>query len=502
MARFTKTLLALLLLVSSTHAQVEINPNNEINANTELNVLLQMPRRAPLNWFASTDKSGGNDDFILLKPGERRRVPLSEGDLVRLWSTAGQPEAIEMALETGPRRIVPIQSGNRALLGTIQGRSFTLYPTLRFDAVRELRRGAALLVVNRSKTPNKWYYQASVRPKVQGALPLLPTAREVSRRMFKMELAPGQEKLVENWKTPGLIYEFSVAVSDGSAKGVFETLRLKADWEGNRGVDAPMMSLAGQVAGEELIQNAICDYDGARLLLRWPMPFQNAKLSLQNTGKTALKLDVMARVQEFAAVPSAYRFCAVERTATPQNGKPIEILKTTGEGAFAGLALSMAPELGSPRQTFAYLEGDETIIADNQKYEGTGTEDYFSGAWYWAFSGGPYARPFDGLTLYNQKPPQVATYRFHINDAIPFRKSLDFQFEHGNGNNGEGVEWKWVAFWYQKPPFPANLWATSNTKVDEDDSSSNLPQIVAVVAGLGFSGAIVGWMLRRRKFNR
>jgi hypothetical protein len=481
MARFIKfgATLALLLGCWPAVAQVELNPNREINANTELNVLLQTPRRAPIQWFASTDKTGGNDDFILLKPGERRRVPLVEGELVRLWSTAGEPKAIEMALETGPRRIVPVQSGNRALLGTIQGRSFTLYPTLRFDAVRELRRGAALRVVNTSNKPNKWYYQASVRPQVQGSLPLLPTAREVQRRLFKINLAPGEEKLVENWQTSGLIYEFSVAVSDGSAKGVFETLRLKADWEGQRAVDAPMMSLAGQVAGTELVQNAICDYDGARLLIRWPMPFQTAKLSLHNSGKTALKLDVMARVQEFDQVPSEYRFCAVERTATPQNGKPIEILKTSGEGAFAGLALSMAPTPDSPRRTFAYLEGDETIIADGQKFEGTGTEDYFSGAWYWAYSGGPYVRPFDGLTLLNQSPPSVAAYRFHINDAIPFKRSLDFQFEHGNGNNGSGIQWKWVAFWYQKPPFPSQLWASANPNVAESNGRSILPQILA-----------------------
>ena len=451
-------LLLTFLLALCAHAQPQVN------ANTSLNALLQTPQMPLQQWFASTDPKHKNQDYVIVNPGQTVALDLTPGNLERLWSTSSDPNQLDLTLVTGPRRPVPLIRNGVAQIGLLEAKAFTLTPELKYPAVRELQKGAQLVATNRGSQPLKWFYQVTVRPPLQKPLPILPAVSEVSKRQFKLKLEPGQTGIIDNWREPGLIYELSVALSSGSAKGVFEKLRLKCDWDGQIGVDVPMMSLAGQVAGDEFISNAICDYDGARLLLRWPMPFKNATLSLVNTTDRKLELDVQARVQTYASEPSPYRFCAVERSATPTKGQPVSILDVQGQGAFAGLALDIKAGPDSRRQTFGFLEGNEQISADGEMLEGTGTEDYFSSAWY--FPDKPFFHPYEGLTTKTQSPLEIAAYRFHIPDAIPFRRELKFDFEHGNGNNAPDLKWTWVAFWYQQPPLTITTEKTDGAGAD------------------------------------
>jgi hypothetical protein len=102
----------------------------------------------PYKWFASTDPEGKNEDYILLKPGETRRVPLASGKLIRLWSTASQPEKVVLSLSNGPT--TTLVRDNRALVGELYEKAFTLYPTAGTSpALRDLRGNAALVVTNR-----------------------------------------------------------------------------------------------------------------------------------------------------------------------------------------------------------------------------------------------------------------------------------------------------------------------------------------------------------------
>jgi hypothetical protein len=45
----------------------------------------------------------------------------------------------------------------------------------------------------------------------------------------------------------------------------------------------------------------------------------------------------------------------------------------------------------------------------------------------------------------------VAAYRFHVLDAIPFKKSVRFTIEHGE-SNAEAADYSSTAYWYQKEP--------------------------------------------------
>ncbi|MBW3635055.1 MAG: DUF2961 domain-containing protein, partial [Armatimonadetes bacterium] len=239
----------------------------------------------------------------------------------------------------------------------------------------------------------------------------------------------------------------------------------------------------------------------SRLVLRWPMPFATAKISLLNEGKSPVNLDVGARVREFNAAPSPYRFCALQNAVTTQQGKPVEILNLTGEGAFVGLALSIAPNAESQRRTFAYLEGNELITADGKPFEGTGNEDFFSSAWY--FPDKPFSHPYEGLTLKVPSPPTVSAYRWMIPDAIPFKRSLRFDFEHGNGNNSADLEWKWTAIWYQKPPLSLPATATTVAAGETAPAAPLAPSErwkIAIAVGAGvILGVFLAWWKRRRR---
>lgn len=441
--------------------------------------LPRAPLLPPFRWFASTDPKHQNDDYFLLKPGETRRVPLAAGTLERLWSTALFPDQLDLKLETAPRRTQLLLSGGKATRGLLADKTYTFFSKSTGDSLRNLENGAALVATNRAKEASKWFFQVAVRPRAaapaRNEAKLTKAGSVSARRVWKLQLAPDEEKTLQNFDKPGQIEEISFTADVAGAQ-TFRNLRFQASFDGQKAVDAPLLSLAGQIAGDGPLHNAVADFDGKRLILRWPMPFEKAQISLRNDSNAVLKLEIGARVRPFDEAPTPFRFCAVQLEKTPQKGRPVEILDLKGAGALMGLAVSFAPNATSRRRAFAYLEGNELIRADGKLFEGTGTEDFFSSAWY--FPDKPFSRPFEGMTQKIALPPTVSAYRFLIPDAIPFQKSLRFDFEHGNGNGAEDIDWKTTAFWYQKLPIdlpvsdsqkPAAIAANSDVPVAPGD---------------------------------
>ncbi len=491
-------LLAALLWSGAAHAQ---------EVTTELQGLLPAPfQPAPL-WFASTDPKHQNFDYVLLKPGETRRVPLAKGTLLRLWSTSLFPEQTDLTLQTARDRRTPLMVMGHAVerRGAVQNKAYTLFPIFDFEPLAHLDKESALLVTNHAKEANKWFFQASVRPESQALLPVLPQVTQTDKREVTVSVPKGAERECGSWAKPGLIYELQIAMNTGPAKGVFSQVRLHADFDGQRAVDAPLLALGGQEKGDELGNNAVADYDGSRLLLRWPMPFKTAKFSLVNPTDHDLKFDVLARVLNFASEPSKVRFCALEQSAHTQKGKPIPIIRVKGQGAFAGLALSIEPDKGSPHRTFSFLEGNETITLDGAPYEGTGTEDYFSSAWY--FPDKPFLDQYNGLSFKSPAPPAVSAYRFHVVDPIPFKRSLDFSFEQGKGNNTDDMNWKWTAIWYQIPPLALPGGASTGeapngaAPLAPDTGASGMATFLKITGAI-LAGIVIGVLSALRKIRR
>ena len=114
-------------------------------------------------------------------------------------------------------------------------------------------------------------------------------------------------------------------------------------------------------------------------------------------------------------------------------------------------------------------EGDDMFFVDaNERgssiddkarpsINGTGSEDYFLGAWGFgthSFAYGLYGAPVKGD---EKAGSRTSVYRFHLDSPIPFTKSLKATIEHGHANHRSDNFYS-VAYWYQTEPhspFPA-----------------------------------------------
>lgn len=132
------------------------------------------------------------------------------------------------------------------------------------------------------------------------------------------------------------------------------------------------------------------------------------------------------------------------------------ILEAYGTGHYVGCVLSI-DNFDASNQVYTWPgEGDDMIFIDGEKWppslHGTGTEDYFGGAW--GFPSGEYSGPYHGISLGSDVQEHFGKwtlYRFHIEDPIRFQKSIKVTIEHGHAND-QGNDYSSVAYWYQLEP--------------------------------------------------
>ena len=477
----------------------------------------------PFQWFASTDPKHRNADYLVLKPGETRRIPLAAGTLLRLWSTSLFPDQTTLILQNKTR--IPLIENGKARVGELHEKAFTLYPympasalrgpsTKLFDKVRVLAPDAALIVTNNAKTESKFFYQVAIAP-ISASTPqvIAPSTGDEKDTIDGaiVNLKAGEEKVFWNASTRGtieaIIIRFKQPPADRNA------LRLRATWDENEkqnAIDVPLGAFAANFHGSFPLTKGFSDtglwaHSAKSLLVRALMPFtKGAKLTLTNNGATDLSASTRVSWHAISA-DAPLRFCARFGTAQTQKGKPLDILSAQGSGAFLGFSLGVKPLPSSARRAFAYLEGNETIEADGRSYEGTGTEDFFNAAWY--FPKKPFAKLLYGLTFKQDLPPQFSAYRLMIPDAVPFQKNLRVTLEHGNRNNTDDLQYSWVAYWYQKTPlnFSIEEAAPQNAAAEsEDGASKKSSPVETAAAGLGVillavAALILRWKMAPKK---
>jgi len=106
-------------------------------------------------------------------------------------------------------------------------------------------------------------------------------------------------------------------------------------------------------------------------------------------------------------------------------------------------------------------EGDDMIFVDGAAMptiNGTGTEDYYNGAW--DFGGQAFANLHQGapyIVTPERTGGRYCLYRWHIESPIAFEKSIKVTIEHGTANDRSDNFYS-TAYWYQAEPhatFPA-----------------------------------------------
>jgi hypothetical protein len=264
-----------------------------------------------------------------------------------------------------------------------------------------------------------------------------------------------------------------------------KNLVLRAWWdaESTPSIEAPIGDFYGLGLGEYFTyQSALLTVAPVKALNAYfKMPFATAaKITVTNQGNR--RTDNLYFAIDYVTLPSLPgdigRFHAQYRQSAPtkptlehwaSNGdKAVNDLKNlngetnyvfmeaTGRGHFVGVTQAV-----EQNQEGWFGEGDDMFFIDGDAMptiNGTGTEDYYNGAW--DFNGQPFAYMHNGAP-YIVDPERIGgrycLYRWHTESPIAFEKSIKATIEHGHGNHRADNFYS-TAYWYQTEPhapFPA-----------------------------------------------
>jgi hypothetical protein len=253
-------------------------------------------------------------------------------------------------------------------------------------------------------------------------------------------IGPGQTLELGRIDGAGRITHIWFTIAAKSADHLRE-LVLRIYWDGadKPAVECPLGDFYGLGFGQYVeYKSAPISIGGIKALnCYWPMPFaRGARLTMTNEGSQRVDscyFNIDYRLDDKPA-PDLRYFHTQYRQAFPvPQGKDYVILETKGSGHHVGTFLSVMANSdgwwGEGNDKF-YIDG-----ADKPTIEGTGSEDYFCGAWdfqhaFWnAFNGVPF---YDNRDRGGEKRGIRNTcYRWHIMDPVPFTKSLTLAIEHG-----------------------------------------------------------------------
>jgi hypothetical protein len=273
-----------------------------------------------------------------------------------------------------------------------------------------------------------------------------------------------------NEKGPGEITHIWITIASREPYHLKKiVLRMYWDGEATPSVEAPVGDFFGLGLGDYFMYQSIPLSVGADKALNcfFPMPFKkSARITLTNEGSEtagAVYWNIDMRAYRSPLPAETLYFHAQYRQATPNqahrenkfdiDGRENYVwMEALGRGHFAGVTMSVLENADG-----WWGEGNDMFFVDGAKrpsIEGTGSEDYFLGAWDFggkSFSYGLYGAPVVGA---ERQGARWSVYRFHLDSPIPFTKSLRATIEHG-AENDRGDNFYSVAYWYQNEPHAA-----------------------------------------------
>jgi Protein of unknown function (DUF2961) len=291
-------------------------------------------------------------------------------------------------------------------------------------------------------------------------------------------VAPGETLAVLDDSGPGIITHiwFTIASHD---PWHLKALVLRAYWDGEStpSIETPFGDFFGLGLGDYYLYQSIPLSVGSDKALNcfFPMPFQkHARITVTNEGSRkveALYFNIDYRQYSKPLPADRLYFHAQYRQANPNSGWTADWksnadpgvndkknldgagnyvwMEATGHGHYVGVTLSILQN-----QDDWWGEGDDMFFIDGEprpSINGTGSEDYFLGAWGFAagaFGYGLYGAPVKGP---EKAGSRTSVYRFHLDSPITFTKSLRATIEHGHANH-RSDDFFSVAYWYQAEP--------------------------------------------------
>lgn len=243
-------------------------------------------------------------------------------------------------------------------------------------------------------------------------------------------------------------------------------LVLKAYWDGETtaAIECPLGDFFALGFGKlvDMKSSPVSVGEHAALNCYWPMPFKKgARFTITNEGSKPVKSCYYNLDYQLDKKPSNEKplyFHTLYRQSYPAPaGKDYTILDVKGKGQYVGTFLSLLANADG-----WWGEGNDKFYIDGAKLptiEGTGTEDYFCGAWNFGGAmkdGKAFCTNYIGVPLYDageKRGIRNTCYRWHVLDPVPFTTSLKFDLEHGK-NGSDNVRtpstnnYSTVAFYY------------------------------------------------------
>src|SRR5579871_1777792 len=295
-------------------------------------------------------------------------------------------------------------------------------------------------------------------------------------------IAPGETLTLMDENGPGMISHIWFTIgSDDERHLKALVLRMYWDGEATPSVETPIGDFFGLGLGDYYLYQSLPLWVGPDKALNsfFPMPFQkHARITVTNegTGKTWAffwNIDYRSYTKPLSA--DELYFHAQYRQAAPAHGFSNQWqgdpsvaakknlkgednyvwLEATGRGHFVGVTMSILQN-----QDDWWGEGDDMFFVDGESLpsiNGTGSEDYFLGAWGFGENGFAYALAGAPVKNHGVAGSRTSVYRFHLDSPIPFTKSIRATIEHGHANARSDSYYS-VAYWYQTEPhapFPA-----------------------------------------------
>ncbi|MBN1851148.1 MAG: DUF2961 domain-containing protein [Pirellulales bacterium] len=315
----------------------------------------------------------------------------------------------------------------------------------------------------------------------------------------------GQRFLLADLEGPGEIRHlwFTIASRD---RRYPRNLMLRVFYDGSQtpSVETPIGDFFaagnGMRANVSTMPIEVSSY-GRALNSYWRMPFgKRCQIEVHNQGPETMTVYFHCDWLKLDSIPDdIYYFHARYRQEYP--AKPFSwytIFEGEGEGHYVGTVFSSQNNLAS-----WFGETDDRFYIDGEEVPsivGTGTEDYFNDAWNLRLTSNLRV----GTTICEPKglERRITAYRWHIDDPIPFKRSLKVELERRSyvavedPKTGKMItydfkyrpdDWSSVAFWYQRgiarilwsiPPAEARrlpeVWIEPSEMVDRARASEGM----------------------------
>lgn len=272
--------------------------------------------------------------------------------------------------------------------------------------------------------------------------------------MQEHPIAIGETRTLAKIEGRGAITHIWITISSKDEHHL-KNLVLRMYWDGEKtpSVEAPIGDFFGLGHAKYYHYSSYPIAIGTNNALNcfWFMPFsKGALLTVTNEGTHVCDaFYYYIDYRKYKKVDTPLRFHAQYRQEYPcGSGRNYTFFEAKGKGHYVGVSLSIRN-----RADGWWGEGDDMIYVDGEEFpslHGTGSEDYFCGAWGY---GDAFGYLFFGCPLRgdHKKDELWNVYRYHILDPIPFRKSICVTIEHGHAND-RSDDFSSVAFWYQTEP--------------------------------------------------